>query len=647
MAEAVLKRTFLAGIPATSWAFALRVWIAMVVALYLSFWLELEAPTSAALTVAILALPTRGQGLEKAGVRISATAIGVCASIAIFGIFSQTDGLLLAVLSAWIGLCVFAAGLLDGNRAYAAALGIITVSLIGIQQIDSPQGIFASGLARGAAIAVGILATMLVNDLLATPDYHLKIATDLVSLQQRALGYAQSVLRGESVSATTVAALLGAVVALRPEVSALGTESSNGPARTAAARTALVRLAAIVAAVRAMQGLPSCATPPLADRLVSSLHNRGGAGGRPQPQADRGDVDLIARAYAVLARDLEDGAHGLRQDLQALRAGSYPAVSWRTPLFRCWRIALGNGVRSGVCFALAAAVFALTGWPSLAVSLSLVAILIGLGATTPDPRAFTTLAVMTIPFACLIAGVVEFVILDGADAFPLLAIALAPVAIGPALLMTAPKPAFVAVGRLLLIFIVAVLAPNSPQSYNPQSFLFTALFACLATLLLFAIQSLVPPLSAEVRLRRLMPSARDTRLPVLHDRRFAPEEQTFRDAGRVSQIMAAAATLPAAHSGACLDEAMSWFDRNVALRTAAASLADLAGPALLPIRNAAYAALSDEDADALMRAARALQAFIQERDGEDNDRASAACARLTLASLALAAGADPASSRRD
>src|SRR5260370_40119744 len=54
-----------AGMPASSWAFAIRIWLANVLALYVSFWLELEAPSTAALTVALMALPTRGQDIDK------------------------------------------------------------------------------------------------------------------------------------------------------------------------------------------------------------------------------------------------------------------------------------------------------------------------------------------------------------------------------------------------------------------------------------------------------------------------------------------------------------------------------------------------------------------------------------------------------
>lgn len=84
------------GLRLASWAFAIRIWIAaVIVALYLSFWLELESPSSAMLTVAILTEPTRGQALEKAAFRLIATVVGVVASIAITGPFSQTRDLLL------------------------------------------------------------------------------------------------------------------------------------------------------------------------------------------------------------------------------------------------------------------------------------------------------------------------------------------------------------------------------------------------------------------------------------------------------------------------------------------------------------------------------------------------------------------------
>jgi hypothetical protein len=42
--------------------FAIRVWLAAIVAWYVSFWLSLDAPSTALVTVAIVAEPTRGPG---------------------------------------------------------------------------------------------------------------------------------------------------------------------------------------------------------------------------------------------------------------------------------------------------------------------------------------------------------------------------------------------------------------------------------------------------------------------------------------------------------------------------------------------------------------------------------------------------------
>jgi len=44
--------------PVSSWSFAIHVWLGTILSLFVSFWLQLEAPTTA---FAILAEPTGGQ----------------------------------------------------------------------------------------------------------------------------------------------------------------------------------------------------------------------------------------------------------------------------------------------------------------------------------------------------------------------------------------------------------------------------------------------------------------------------------------------------------------------------------------------------------------------------------------------------------
>ena len=142
----------------------------------------------------------------------------------------------------------------------------------------------------------------------------------------------------------------------------------------------------------------------------------------------------------------------VRDGLAALRAGRRPGHSWRTPLYRSHRTAAAAGIRAAQCVALASIFFVLAGWSSASSALFLVTIILGLGATSPNPQGFTINALVAAPIAAVLAGILEFLILDGVTEFPLLALALAPFMIGAAVAMRWPHPIVAALGRLNLIF---------------------------------------------------------------------------------------------------------------------------------------------------------------------------------------------------
>jgi uncharacterized membrane protein YccC len=624
-----------AGLPLSSWAFAIRIWLAVVLALYISFWLELEAPSSAAVTVAILALPTRGQVLEKAVFRLIATVIGVAASIAITGLFVQTGSLLLVAFAAWLGLCVYTVGLLDGNRAYAAALSGYTVAIIAVQQIDNPQHVFESAMARGAAIIVGVLTVTVVNDLLAAPDHHPQLTTQLEALRRRIADYARRVLHGEAMPAMTAAGLLREIVALRPEIGSLAGELSSGPARSAAARNVMVGLVAELFAARALEILPAAAQLPSREQVIAQLERKTGGLASSSDvlllEYQAKDSEPVAASLSWWAKYLVRTDGEIRRSLDDLSAGKRPPRVWRAPLYRSDRIAAETGVRAAVYFLLAATFFAASGWSSTGVSLSFVAILIGRGATMPDPRAFTTIAFVAAPIVSLMAGILEFVVLDGSTAFPLLAISLAPFMIGAALLMTLPNQLLSALGRFNLIFILALLAPSNPQTYNPQTFLFSALFLLLATSLLFAAQILIPLVSNDRRRQWLQASVRRDlqRLPTRLKQDLAPEEAMFRDADRIARILAADGNAP--EYRATMQEVMANFDRAAVLRLCDAELDRLAQGPLRTEVGAAYTSLVKRDLGAIVASAHALNEAASIR----NISVADAGAALTLASVTL------------
>src|ERR1700758_783013 len=82
-----------AGFPLSAWTFALRTWGAVMLALYVAFWLQLENAWLAPLTVGILSLQTRGQAYQKAVYRLLMTIVGVVVSIIIAGLFAQARDL--------------------------------------------------------------------------------------------------------------------------------------------------------------------------------------------------------------------------------------------------------------------------------------------------------------------------------------------------------------------------------------------------------------------------------------------------------------------------------------------------------------------------------------------------------------------------
>jgi hypothetical protein len=472
-------------------------------------------------------------------------------------------------------------------------------------------------MARGAAIAVGVAAIAVVNDLLAAPDSFPQLASQLAALHRGVRDYAKPVLRDEATDAGTAAGLLRDIAALRPEIASLATESASGSIRRAAARSTAVALVAAVHAARALKAVVAATNPAMDDMIAASAHSPASA------WASRESLRRISE---------------VREGLAALNAGHRPLCVWRMPLYRSRAIAAAAGLRAAACLVLASGFFVLAGWPSAEVSLSLVALVIGLGAVSPNPQGFTVAAFIAAPIAAVLAGTLEFLILDGVTEFPLLALALAPFVIGAMVAATRPHPMVASLGRLNLIFILVILSPSNPQSYNANSFLFVVLFLCTGIGLLLAAETLIPPESNERRQRWIMASVRRDFELVLskRDRRLAPEEAMFRDAARIGQIPASGASH---RDSAVLAQALSYFDRAAAIRLGRDSVARLAETSLSHLAAEAEEALATQDTQrlrdvslALMHVAGAGSALAEEISGE-----------LTLAAIVIDAARHAAS----
>jgi uncharacterized membrane protein YccC len=394
LVQSVRGTVTIAGFPLSAWAFALRIWAAMMVGLYAAFWLQLESASSAAVTVGILALQMRGQVYQKAVYRILATIVGVAASFVIAGLFAQSRGLFVIGFAGWLGLCVYVGGLLDGNRAYGAVLSGYTVAQVAMTQIDTPQNIFSAGVNRGAAIVVGIAALTLISDVFAAPNVYTGLSGKLTTAHRRVRAFALAVLRGESADPIRSANLLGEITALHPNITALVAESSSGGARGAAARSAAVALVAEVSAAGALASLPAGTLPSLrkalADALAGPLGEESGTLLlRLQQRANVGDADPHDALFVRHAADLLIENRRVQDAIEDLQAGRHPPRRRiQAPIYRARRAAARNGLRAFLAVLISAILLSLGGWPFASQGVALVGVTIALSTTTPSPPAF-------------------------------------------------------------------------------------------------------------------------------------------------------------------------------------------------------------------------------------------------------------------
>lgn len=539
----IAKPSRFAGFPKSAWAFGLRNWIAMMLALYVAFWLQLESASSAATCVAILALQTRGQALQKAVYRMAGTVTGVVASILIAAVFSQTRDLFFLACAVWLGSCATLASLLDGSRAYGAVLSGYTVAIVAVPNIDTPLATFSSGVNRGAAITVGILAMAVVSDVFGAPDLLPNVLGKLEAARRKVKAFAVQAVRQGSAAPADAAALMREITALHPDITALPSESLNGGRRATAARAAAAGLLREISAARVVSG-SLAALGHLGEESRANLVRalEGQSHDPPRQRALAAMADRNAPEYRLIAAAAclvlfeQDRLAG--QALAAMREGRALPQRTRVKLYKPWPAALRNGLRALVAMGLAAWVLSLTGWPSTTVALVQIGSFIGLSATNPNPRGFAVGALIAMPLVVALAGITEFLILDGVDAFPLLVLAMGPTIFIASLLLSTGNPLMLGVGFLLLVFFPVVLSPSNPQDYNPQTYVISSCLDLTAVVGLFILLSVVLPTGPARQRGWALGSARGDLRRALFGapQRINIPGSAFRDADRIGQF---------------------------------------------------------------------------------------------------------------
>ncbi len=483
------------------WAHAFRIWLAAVVALYVAFWLQLGGASSAAVTVAILAQPTRGAALAKAVNRVAATLIGATMSVVIAGLFPGERIGMLGAFVCWICICAFVASYFRGYQAYAAVLSGYTVAIIALVNIDTPQNVFTTMTDRMAAITIGILCVTLINDVFGSPPVWRGLDGRINDIWRDVRSYARDVLSGNQENPERTGALLAQISGLRDQVDIVANDMADGRHRAAGARSAMLALVEIVQQVRLLRLLAH--SDPLAttvrDQCLAALDDHDSEAialltklreiELSRPDIVVGTVWQIQQAVRfVEAKSLLDDG------LLSLREGPEPARDVRLPRRGEFVVALGNAARIGIALLAGATFLVFAGWPASASALTITAILCALSTTMPSPSKFAVAAMVSFALASVSAGIVRFYVLTESQDFVRLAFAIAPVLIFGCLLSV--RPAIAGIGLIMNNIFLVLLAPSNPQVYNPLTFYSECMFVAFALGVVFLASRLVWPVSA-------------------------------------------------------------------------------------------------------------------------------------------------------
>lgn len=151
---------------AQSWTFVAKSLIALYLTAWLAMRLELQQPSTAMLSVAIVMQPQNGLVLAKSFYRVVGTIAGSIVGLALIASFAQEREFFLFSLSAWVALCAVGALLYRNFMAYGFVLAGYTAAIVALPSLRDPLHGFLTAQMRVSEVLLGIIVATLVSALL-------------------------------------------------------------------------------------------------------------------------------------------------------------------------------------------------------------------------------------------------------------------------------------------------------------------------------------------------------------------------------------------------------------------------------------------------------------------------------------------------
>ena len=372
--------------------FSVKTFVAAMLALCISFWLGLDEPYWALLTVFIVAQPDSGLVLAKGFYRLLGTTAGILATTALVFAFAQYGELFIASIAAWIGVCSFAARGARNFASYGFQLAGYIAAIVRIPAALNPHGAYTVIVARCTEITLGIGCAALVSRLIfprhLTPNL-IALADQLFHHVDRFAEIAMDPAAGRQQLASEREGLaedFGAVETMR---SSAYFESPDARLVGQPLRDA-VHAAVDVYSVAEAATLHPCPDPEDFPNPDSSITDAGRASHEDAQTVfafrRAADMRALARARARLDECVTALAKG-----EGLSKPIPAGPLWSDPL-----TAVVTGTRSALAIVITAAFWFLTAWPSGPVAVIAAGVACTLLAPTQDPAKITAAAGATV-----------------------------------------------------------------------------------------------------------------------------------------------------------------------------------------------------------------------------------------------------------
>jgi len=511
----------------TAVKFAIKTTVAMMIALYLALWFNLDRPYWALISAAFLQIrPMSGMVIEKGLCQITGTFIGAVAGIIIMSLFAQARVPALITLTLWIMLCTYVGSLWRNNYTYGCLMAAVTAMLIVvISNGSTPGGIFNIAAARLSELGLGAICATLVSSLLwpSRVGKHLSAQADTVineAFENAALRLEasddipamQKALRGS----------LGPLTVLETDSQAARFEGPEGPGRIRATHVLTRRTLRFLANLQALHQMLHDHADKLDGRSLDiarqvalgfreAEHVKGVPKARQELQNlrhlvhesdEEGMAPLDRRARLGLRESI---GHAMVM-LDAREAIASPGTHKLRSASLAWHrdhLAAGiNALRSGLVFGALATFWILTAWNSAMVAMLLGTLFSSFFASRDNPVAITMMFYKGMLAAIPSAFLFGHVLLSQAHGFPMLAMLFGtPLFLG---LMGATNPATMGYCLAFTIFNILLTMPGNNMDFSFDSFANRVVAVIIGLTCVVMGFRLLPGLGTRLRRRRLV-----------------------------------------------------------------------------------------------------------------------------------------------